>query len=532
MRIAALFSVLLVFAFTGAPRCEDALEQEPPAELFTHFKINNRIDNIVLSELKDRMYPPSETCSDEVFLRRVFLDTLGLLPSSQEARNFLADKSADKRERLIAKLLERPEFADYLGMKWGDLLRIKAEFPSNLWPNASQAYSRWVHDCVRDNLPYDLFARKLLTASGSNFRDPPVNFFRAFQERTPGLIAENAALVFLGIRPDNTVFSPEQRLGFAAFFSKLGYKGTEEWKEEIVYFDPDAKPFLAPDGKEVLPRLPGKEPLSLGADLDPRPAFADWLVSKDNPWFAKCMVNRLWYWFFGYGIVNEPDDLAGAHDAWSDELLSYLEKEFVEHKFDIKYLCRLILSSNTYQLSAASTKWNEEDSDGFSHYRTRRLEAEPLIDIVCEITGVGESYQSMIPEPFTFLPYNQRAVAIQDGSITSPFLELFGKPPRNTSFLSERNSVPTAAQMQHFLNSGQIERKIEQSRPLQQLFNLRKDDKVVINEVFLRVLSRFPSEQERKLALDYLTDPKKKYNEAFFDIVWSLMNSSEFLLRH
>jgi len=269
MRIAALFCILLVFAFTGAPRCEDASEQEPPAELFTHFKINNHIDEIVFSELKDRMYPPSETCSDEVFLRRVFLDTLGLLPVSQEARSFLADKSSDKREKLVANLLERPEFADYLGMKWGDLLRIKAEFPSNLWPNASQAYARWVHDCVRDNMPYDIFARKLLTASGSNFRDPAVNFFRAFQERTPALIGENAVLVFLGIRPENTVFSAEQRLGIAAFFPDSATRGRKSGRKRSYILTLTPSPFWGRTARKSCLAFRGKNRFPSGLMLTP-----------------------------------------------------------------------------------------------------------------------------------------------------------------------------------------------------------------------------------------------------------------------
>ncbi|MEI7904490.1 MAG: DUF1553 domain-containing protein [Candidatus Firestonebacteria bacterium] len=507
-------------------------EQPAPDSLFTDFRKNNRVDEIVIAELAKRKLAPSERCTDEVFLRRSFLDITGTLPSQQEARAFLNDKSRTKREKLVERLLNGQEFAPYWSMKWGDLLRIKAEFPSNLWPNAAQAYSRWVNDALRDNMPYDRFVKILLTSSGSDFRDPPVNFFRAFQQRTPELIAENVALVFMGLRLNSSGLEPGKIAGLQAFFTKLGFKGTEEWKEEIVYFDPEGKPLIGADGKEVLPETLNGAPMNIPGETDPRTVFAEWLTAPDNPWFARNIANRIWAWLFGRGIVHEPDDMRKDNLPWNEELLASLAKELIDKKYDLKAVYRLILNSNTYQLSSKTNKWNAEDEEGFSRYRVRRVEAEPLIDAICQITGTGENYQSAIPEPFTFLPGSQKASAIADGSISSPVLELFGKPARNTSFEAERNSTPSVSQVQHLLNSSLIEKKIEQGYALRQLLvNVKENDKLA-EQLYLRILSRFPNESEKQLLLQYMSAAGRKQDEAVYDIAWTLINTSEFLLKH
>ena len=548
-----------------------------PRQLFDSFQPVNRVDELVLARLKTQGVPPSELCPDAVFVRRVFLDTIGTLPTPAEVRGFLADRSPDKRRRLIDRILDRNEFAEYWGLKWGDLLRVKAEFPSNLWPNAVQAYDRWIRDSLRSNKPYDRFARELLTATGSNFRDPPSNFYRAFQERTPRQIAENVALVFMGLRLADAGLTEEQVLGFSAFFAQIGYKNTDEWKEEIVFFDPERQ-LPHPKTNQPVPPTPlGGQPLRLAPDRDPRVAFADWLTAPGNPWFARCMANRIWFWLLGRGIVHEPDDMKPSNPPWMPELLTYLAQELVDHKYDLKHVYRLILNSRTYQLSSQPNRWNAADEQGFSHYRIRRLDAEPLLDAINQITGTGEKYTSMIPEPFTFLPNDQRAITLADGSIELPFLELFGRPPRNTSFESERTTAPSVFQAQHLLNSSHIQKKIEQSRVLQQLatgqagagaagrgawrgkaggqgkgkgqgrkgaeqvvgglakpFELTASEESpnLVEALYIRVLSRFPTAEERRIAAEYLKSDKRKPAESFCDLAWALINSKEFLLRH
>ncbi|MFQ5809728.1 MAG: DUF1549 domain-containing protein, partial [Armatimonadota bacterium] len=235
------------------------------------------IDARVLATLRERGIEPANPCSDAVFLRRVYLDVIGTLPQPLALPQFLVDRRPDKRAALIDVLLEREEFADYWALKWCDVLRVKAEFPINLWPNGVQAYHHWIRDAVRDNKPYDEFARELLTSSGSNFRVPPVNFYRAIQGHEPSAIAEAVALTFMGARLES--WPEDRRAGMEALFSRVAYKETAEWKEEIVHLDPAAtEPLDAvlPDGTTV--RIePGE---------DPREAFAEWLITPDNPWFA------------------------------------------------------------------------------------------------------------------------------------------------------------------------------------------------------------------------------------------------------
>ena len=218
-----------------------------------------RIDELVFDKLKQLKIEPSNPCSDVVFLRRVYLDTIGTLPTAEEAKSFLDDKAPNKRSVLIDRLLERPEFADYWAMKWSDLLRVKAEFPINLWPNAAQAYHRWIRTSLKENMPYDRFVRELLTACGSNFRTPQVNFYRALQSKEPPAIAQAVALVFMGVRAES--WPKERWAGMAVFFSQVGFKPTGEWKEEIVIFDPHkAKPAAAPRRlRPSFPTEPGRD---------------------------------------------------------------------------------------------------------------------------------------------------------------------------------------------------------------------------------------------------------------------------------
>jgi len=277
-------------------------------------------------------------------------------------------------------------------MRWGDVLRVKSEFPINLWPNAVQAYHRWIRTAFRENMPYDRFVRELLTSSGSNFRVPPVNFYRATQSNKPSALAKAVAQTFMGDRM--TSWPKDRKAGLAVFFSRVGYKGTAEWKEQVVFFDLTSKTTptaVLPDG--TVARLPD--------DRDPREVFADWLISPRNPWFARCIVNRTWYWLLGHGIIHEPDDIRPDNPPSHPEVLAYLEKELVDAKYDLKHIYRLILNSDTYQLSAIPRSTDPRAAQMFAFYPLRRLDAEVLIDALCRLTGTTEEYSSQIPEPFT-----------------------------------------------------------------------------------------------------------------------------------
>ncbi len=490
----------------------------------------SQIDKIVFANLESSGIEPANICSDPVFLRRAYLDVIGTLPTAQQAREFIADKDPNKRSRLIDSLLEQDEFADYWTMKWSDLLRVKAEFPINLWPNAAQAYHRWIHTSIKQNMPYDEFVREMLMATGSNFRVPQVNFYRAMQNKEPQTIARAVALTFMGVRTDNW---PEDRLlGMAAFFSQITYKSTAEWKEEIVLFDPDKKPDPNAPELPARPVFPDGARASLISDKDPRRIFADWLINPNNKWFTRNIVNRVWSWLLGRGIIHEPDDIRPDNPPTNPMLLAFLEKELIAADYDLKHLYRLILNSNTYQLSYIAATDKPHSDAGFAFYPLRRIEAEVLIDALNQITGSTDKYSSAIPEPFTFIPENQRAISLADGSITSPFLEMFGRPARDTGLESERNNNPSADQRLHMLNSSHIQQKIEQSKKLGYLLRSRQKPEQIANNLYLTILSRYPTKDELSIVTTYGQPGTTQRRQAVIDLIWALLNSPEFLYRH
>jgi hypothetical protein len=485
---------------------------------------NNRIDGLVMTGLRRKGIQPANLCSDEIFIRRVYLDVNGSLPEPEDVKRFLQNRSPHKRAALINKLLKREEFADYWSLKWCDLLRVKAEFPINLWPNAVQAYHRWIHSCIKENMPYDQFVRKLLTSSGSNFRVPQVNFYRAIQGKEPSVIARAAALTFMGVRLDE--WPKSRRSGMEVFFSRVAYKGTAEWKEEIVYLDPAATgPLNAiyPDGIAV----------EIKPDKDPRVVFADWLIAPGNPWFARNIVNRIWSWLMGRGIIHEPDDIRPDNPPVHPRLLEYLEKELVDSDYDLRYIYSLILNTRIYQQSSIPRSNHPQADVLFACYPVRRLEAEVLVDALCWISGTQETYSSPIPEPFTFIPEENRSIELADGSITSQFLEMFGRPSRDTGMESERNNQPSDSQRLHMLNSSQVQIKIDRSKRLNGLAKASKGKvKTLIGMIYLNILSRYPTQTELATAEKYFETKGIGRRQATNDLAWALINSKEFLYRH
>ena len=582
-----VFQAVASLAALAAPRDSVFESPIPP-------KAESQLDQLVFASLARLGIQPT-LCSDGVFIRRAYLDVIGTLPTAKEARDFIADPDTlNKRRALIDRLLERDEFADYWAMKWGDILRIKAEFPVNLWPNAAQAYHRWVRDAVAANQPYDAFARELLTSSGSNFRVPPVNFYRAIQNRTPEGIASTVALTLMGTRTESW---PASRLaGMTPFFSQIGYKPTSEWKEEHVFWDPlgtskaagntapgraalltpagqvagfdtpaptpvpapgavAAIPKPAPTGdKPLLAVFPDGTEVRLPPDRDPRAVFADWLITPQNSWFTRSIVNRVWSWLLGRGIIHEPDDIRPDNPPSNPQLLAFLEKEMIAGHYDLKRLYRLILNSTTYQLSSLPHPNSPEAVANFASYPLRRLDAEVLIDAINKITGATDLYTSSIPEPFTYIPEDKPAIDLPDGSITSPFLALFGRSARATGMENERNNKPVPAQWLHLLNSTHIQHKLESGPTLKSLLDAPRKPTETITELYLTILSRFPSAEEMataeaygeiqtvrpppapKAATDKASQPPKtivvKRRADWLDLTWSLINSSEFLYRH
>jgi hypothetical protein len=586
---------------------------QPLPSPFPAVGVNNKIDEFVFAKLKTLGIPPSEVCSDPVFLRRIYLDVLGALPAAEEVRAFLSDKDPKKRSKLIDRLLADDRFANYGALKWGDLLRIKTGV-GVARPAAAENYYRWVRESVTQNKPYDQLVRELLTSRGSIYECGPANYFAPAADKDPLGYAENTALVFMGVRvgcarchvhPEEN-WALDDNLGMAAFFATVSVKSTREWTEEVVFLDPNKTLKNSKTGQVVAPKILGGGTLDLtGADKtaqeaeaananakaiadqaqaahleaqkvavakreqakatttaavtvrqaaekaaldaeataanaknaadkaqaallaaqktagskralainqrqeDLRAKFADWLVAPQNPWFAKNIVNRIWFWLLGRGIVHEADDFRSTNPPENPELLQYLEKELVSNKYDLKHIYRLILNSTTYQLSSSPNQWNDKDVKHFSHYQIKRLTAEQLLDGLSQITDTWERFSNVVAAPTVTLPEGHEAKQIPDGSTDSPFLRLFGRATRDTSFESQRNSSPSMAQALYLVNSDEFQVKVVNSPRMRKLLEQKKSDAEVVEELYLATLSRLPTEKESQRILDYVWGDNK-----------------------
>ena len=450
----------------------------------------------------------SERCRDEVFLRRAYLTVTGALPWPQACEKFLDSKDPNKREALIDRLLANELGVKYTQMRWGDILRIKSEFPSNLWPNGVQAYNRWIYEQLLNNVPYDKMVRELLLSEGSNFRSPAVNFYRGFQKRSPENFYANINLLFLGNRncTDN---------GYLCF-SQVKFKSTKEWKEEIIYIDYHQK----------LPwrkiELSDGTTLTLQAESDWREAYVSWLTSRENRRFAEVMVNRMWYWVFGKGLVHEPDDWREDNKPSNPQLLNQLTDFFVESGFDMRALMKKILMSDEFNSKAAP--------EGF--YVPQRLPAEVIVDALASATGVWSTYSSRVPEPFTFYPQQTRATHLGDATVSSSELELFGKVSRDVSLESQRNNSITSRQLLYLMNSSVLENRLRKSVIVKKAGKENPNIEKLADIITLRVLSRRATPQEKQLYKEYMEQNNLPITEAAIDIMWMQMNSNEFLYNH
>ncbi len=450
----------------------------------------------------------SEPCRDEVFLRRVYLTVTGALPSPQKCVKFLDDNKPNKREALVNELLKSELALKYMQMRWGDILRIKSEFPSNLWPNGVQAYNRWVYEQLLNNIPYDKMVRNLLLSEGSNFRSPAANFYRGFQKRTPENFYANINLLFLGNRncTDN---------GYLCF-DQIKFKSTKEWKEEIIYLDihkdiPWQKIVLT-DGTTLEPR----------ADTDWRESYVDWLTSANNRRFAEVMVNRMWYWIFGKGIVHEPDDWRADNKPSDPNRLNQLTDYFIKNNFNLRLLMKKILLSEEF-----NAKMAPEGS-----YMPQRLPAEVIVDALASATGIWDTYNSRVPEPFTVYPPRTRATHLGDATVSSSELELFGKVSRDVSLESQRNNSITSRQLLYLMNSSELERQLRKSPVLRKICATSNELSQVANNITLRVLSRRATPAEIKRYEEHMRQDNLTLTELAVDIMWIQINSNEFLYNH
>ncbi len=464
----------------------------------------NEIDTYFLAQKEKGQ----DVCSDDVFIRRTYLTLTGRLPQAQQVKQFLVSKDSKKRALLIDELLESEEYVRYMVMRWGDILRIKSEFPSNLWPNGVQAYNRWLYEKMEANTPYNQFVSELLLSTGSNFRMPAVNFYRAFLKRTPENIYNNICLLFLGTRTNED---------YGRYcFSQIRYKSTKEWKEEIVYVDYRMKPQIyrinMPDNKEI--------DLTPGEDW--RSAYVAWLTSKQNKRFAGVMTNRLWFWLLGNGIVNEPDDWSEHNLPSNPALLDFLTQRFIDSGFDMKVLIRLVLNSKAYQSATAPN----------GKYVPQRLPAEVIVDALADLTGISDPYRSRVPEPFTFYPDGTRSIDLGDATVSSTALELFGRVSRDVSLESQRSNKLTSRQLLYLMNSSELEDRIRKSKKLNEICAQQKDVAGICREITLMTLSRYPTEEEITRFQVYAQKNNLSLSNLAYAILWTQINCAEFLFNH
>ena len=497
----------------------------------TDFAKKNFIDDLLLAKWQSLGLSPSPACDDATFLRRIYLDTIGTLPSPEEVRAFLTDQSADKRARAIDRVLERPEVVDFWALKWGDLLRNNRDVvqEKGMW-----SFHNWIRAAIRDNQPLDAFVRDILTAQGSTFMDGPTNYYRI--GNSPPDWAETTSQVFLGVRVQCAKchhhpfekWSQDDYYGLAAYFARLGTKTSQEFglfgRETVVY--------LRPNGEQTHPRKGGvvkPHPLDGPTVEDPfdrRRKLAEWLTTKHNPFFARNLVNRFWGYYMGRGLVEPLDDIRATNPATNVELLDALAKDLGDHRFDMKHLLRTIMNSHGYQLSSTITPGNEVDKENvyFARHTVKRLTAEQMADALDYVTGTQEKYAG--------LPLGTRAIQLPDTAVRSYFLDTFGRPPRQLTCECERTVKPNIAQALHLVNGDFVNAKIAKADGrIAKLFTAKKPLPEVVEELYLVTLSRPPKAEETQKALDWVgraANPRAGVE----DLLWVLLNSREFVFNH
>jgi hypothetical protein len=490
------------------------------------------IDRLVWDRLRQLGLTPSPPANDATFLRRASLDVIGRLPTPDETRAYLADRRPDRRARLIDRLLERPEYADFWANKWADLLRPN---PYRVGIKAVYNLDAWLRRVFRENWPYDRFVRELLTARGSTFQNGATVIFR--DRREPEEIAPLVSQLFLGVRLECArchhhpfeVYGQEEFYSFAAYFDRLGRKGTGlsppiSGGEETLFVARQATPVRHPlTGKVMTPHpISGNAPAA--GDGDPRQALVDWLTGQDNPYFARAAVNRVWSEVMGRGLVEPVDDLRATNPPSNGPLLDALAEEFRHEGYDLKKLLRTILTSQVYALSSVPNARNAADLRNYSRHYRQQLRAEVLLDAVCDVTGVQET--------FAAAPLGTRAVALWTVRTPSVFLDSFGRPDPNQDPPCERSTDSTVVQALHLMNAPALQRKITSDTGRAALLAASKSTPAeIVDELYLRAYSRFPTADERAACVALFSKSGVTRRQAAEDLLWALLNTPEFTFK-
>ncbi len=489
---------------------------------------NNFIDELVNAKLQQLQYLPSPTADDSEFLRRVYLDVIGLLPTLEETKAFLADTNPEKRKVVIDNLLERPEHAKFWALKWGDLLRMTGK---SVGDEGVYKYNRWVEEAIRKNMPYDEFAKALVTASGSTLSNPPANFYRTAGDTND--CVETISQVFLGARLQcakchNHPFerwTQDNYYGLGAFFNRIQRKKTQRPGEMFVYTSTSGDVTQPRTGQVMKPWLPQVGSIDAANENDRRTDFAAWLVSPENPYFAKIEANRIWSQVFSRGIVDPIDDFRDSNPPSNAPLLDALAKEFVSNKFDRRHLLRVILNSRTYQASYRTNPFNQDDTRYFSHQEPRLLSAEQLLDAVNQTTGTQQTFGS--------LPPGTKATQLPAPDLVKvDFLKVFGQPERSTVCACERAEDSNLAMAIELFNGPMIyDRLRDANNRFRKSLNAGVSLEDTVRELYLAALCRQPSEAELTTAVEH-SKTRGDAASALEDICWALLNTDEFLFQH
>lgn len=486
----------------------------------------NYIDTLVNAKLKNLRIAPSATCSDEVFLRRIFIDLTGMLPSVEEYKTFMANKSVDKREQLVKELMERKEFSELWVLKWAELLQIRSS--NQVSYKATLLYYNWLQDRIARNVPLNQWVQELLGANGGTFNNPVTNYY---QNETDILkVTENVAQVFMGMRIQcaqchNHPFdrwTMDDYYGFAAFFTQIGRKRTDDPRELVVFNSGTGEINHPVGGRRMAPKyLGGEVPDVTGKDR--RALMAEWLASPKNPYFATNLANMVWTHFFGLGIINEVDDVRVSNPPSNSELLQELGKKFTEYNYDFKRLVKDIVLSNTYQLSTQTNPSNESDIKNFSHSSIRRIKAETFLDCISQVTETKNKFPG--------LPLGARAVQIADGQVSNYFLTTFGRATRESVCSCEVKLDPTLSQSLHLLNGDATTQRITQGNLVGKLLKEKKTPEEILDEIYIRCLSRMPSSDEKTKVLA-LVNAEKDKKQVLEDAFWAVLNTREYMFNH
>lgn len=516
------------------------LPGEVEAEVYANLPVNNPIDRLVYNKLQVLGMLPSPLADDSKFIRRAYLRAIGRLPTPDETLAFLADDRTDKRDRLIDELLQRPEYGDFWANKWADLLRPN---PYRVGIKAVWSLDAFLRKSFRENIPYDQFARQLVTAQGSTWRNGATVIYR--DRPITEEIGSSVSQIFLGVRLECAkchhhpfeVWSQDDFYGFAAFFARVGHNGglspPISGSEELIYNRPSGSLKHGRTGEVVEPKFLLGEPLTIPPEQDPREVLADWMVDPNNPFFAKVMANRVWSELMGRGLVEPVDDIRATNPSTNERLLEYLATEFREHDYDIKHLIATIMKSRTFQLSSTPQQRNIGDQRNFSRSYRQRLRAEPLLDAVNDILETEESFAAM--------PAGSRATQLWTHRSSSLFLDTFGRPDPNQDPPCERTSDSTTPQILHLMNSPQFNQKLAaDSGRVARLAASELTNEQIVEQAYLLTFCRRPTAAEAQKALATLAPPpvanaedskseSSHRREAIEDLFWALMNTPEFL---